>query len=188
MKVYIAADHAGFELKERLREYVGALGFSVIDCGAFAYNPDDDYPDFIRKAAEAVANNPQKSFGIVIGGSGQGEAMVANRYPHVRAAVYYGGNRKIVDLASEHNDANVLSLGARFVDIGEAKAVVRAWLLNHHSLAERHKERIEKIENVSREAAYLVLAQQRMDFLRRTWKVIRRRVKRMTSGLTSRGR
>lgn len=174
MKIYIAADHAGFELKEILRAYVAELGFVVIDCGAFKLDPKDDYPDFIRRASQEVSNNPQKSLGIVIGGSGQGEAMVANRFAHVRAAVYYGGNRKIVDLAREHNNANVLSLGARFVSVREAKAVVRAWLLNHHSIAERHKERIEKIESVSREAAYLLFAQERMDFVRRMGRSFKR--------------
>lgn len=148
MKVYIAADHAGYALKESLIPYLYSLGFDVEDCGAFSYNPSDDYPDIIKKAASRVSNNPQRSLGIIIGGSGQGEAIVANKYPHVRAAVYYGGNSKIVGLSREHNDANILSLGARFMSVGHAKKVVRTWLMEQYSVAERHKERIRKISHI----------------------------------------
>jgi ribose 5-phosphate isomerase B len=161
MNIYLATDHAGFERKETIKRYVMELGFAVHDCGALVYDEGDDYPDFIKKAAEAVSNNPQKSLAIIFGGSGQGEAMVANRYPHVRATVYYGGNTKIVELSREHNHANVLSIGARFVDDNEARAVVRAWLLGHYTLAPRHKRRIEKLEGVSERVAYLMLAQER---------------------------
>lgn len=151
--VYIAADHAGFALKQALTPFLEQLGFVVIDCGAYRLDPTDDYPDYVRKAASAVSDNPQKHFGIVIGGSGQGEAMVANKFPHVRATVYYGGDTEIISLSREHNDANVLSLGARFLTTQQAKKVVRSWLLNQYSLGERHKQRIHKIEYIEYESA-----------------------------------
>lgn len=148
MKIYFATDHAGFKLKEALVSYVGQLGFEVQDFGAHDYAPEDDYPDYVKKAAEAVSNNPQKSLAIILGGSGEGEAIVANKYPHVRAVAYYGGNPAIITLSREHNDANILSLGANFMDEYEGKRAVRQWLLGHYSLAERHKRRIEKIEKI----------------------------------------
>jgi ribose 5-phosphate isomerase B len=90
MKIYLAADHRGFELKEKIKEWLKDWGYEYEDMGAFEYNKDDDYPDFVSKAAEAVANDPERSRGIILGGSGQGEAMVANRYEGVRGAVFYG--------------------------------------------------------------------------------------------------
>lgn len=154
MKIYLATDHAGFELKEKLKEFLTEQGYDVEDCGAFEMNSDDDYPDFIKIAAKKVSacehGNPLTSsgqkqcVGIVFGGSGQGEAMVANRYKHVRAAVYYGGAPKIITLSREHNDANILSLGARFVTEGEAKKAVALWLKTPFTKKERHLRRIHK--------------------------------------------
>jgi ribose 5-phosphate isomerase B len=148
MKIYFATDHAGYELKEVLVPYVKQLGFEVEDCGAHGYDPEDDYPDYIAKAARKVSENPQKTLGIILGGSGEGEAMVANKFAHVRATAYYGGNPEIITLSREHNDANMLSLGAMFLDVYEAKRAVKQWLLGHYSLADRHKRRIEKIEDI----------------------------------------
>lgn len=113
--------------------------------GVFEYNKDDDYPDFISKAAEKVSANPDNSKGIILGGSGQGEAMVANRYPNVRAVVYYGFNEEIIKLSREHNDANILSLGASFLDDETAKKAIKLWLETSFSGEERHKRRISKI-------------------------------------------
>lgn len=146
MKIYLATDHAGYELKEKLKIYLGELGYEVEDKGAFSYDPDDDYPDFISKAAQAVSEDPENSRGIILGGSGQGEDMVADKFPGVRAAVYYGGPIEIVELAREHNDANVLSLGARFVTEDEAKQAVKVFLETAFSNEERHIRRIDKIE------------------------------------------
>lgn len=144
--VYLATDHAGFELKERVLAYLREeLGYEVIDCGAEVYDQLDDYPDFISKAAAAVAEDPERR-GIIFGGSGQGEAMAANRYRGVRAAVYYGGPEEIVTLSREHNNANMLSLGARFVTEAEAKTVVTKWLELSFSAAERHQRRITKLD------------------------------------------
>ena len=129
MKIYIGADHAGFELKETLKKFLLELGHEVEDKGAFKYEPEDDYPDFILPVAKAVEQSQgAKVRGIVIGGSGQGEAMCANRVKGVRAAVYYGGDFEIVRLSRAHNNANVLALGARMMDDELAKKAVKLWL------------------------------------------------------------
>ncbi len=145
MKIYIGTDHAGFELKEMLVVFLRELGHEVEDMGAHSYEALDDYPDFIRPVAEAVAGDTEAR-GIIIGGSGQGEAMCANRVSGARAAVYYGGPFDIAVLSREHNDANILSLGARFVDEDEAKEVVRVWLETPFGGEEKHARRIAKID------------------------------------------
>lgn len=143
MRVYLAADHAGFALKGVLLEMLRAEGHEAVDLGASALDSADDYPDYIMPLAERVAADPS-AFGIVLGGSGQGEAMAANRIKGARAAVFYGGTRDIVRLAREHNDANILSLGARFVSEDEAREAVRIFLATPFSGEERHTRRIAK--------------------------------------------
>ncbi len=143
-KVFFAADHAGFELKNALLAYVrDELGYAVEDMGAFEFDPIDDYPDFMTPCARQVAETPD-ALGVILGGSGQGEAMVANRIPGARAALYYGGTFDIPKLAREHNDANILSLGARFLSEMEAKAAVDIFLSTAFSGDERHVRRIAK--------------------------------------------
>ncbi len=144
MKIYFASDHAGFELKEKLKEFLKEKGYEVEGLGDFVYDEQDDYPDFILKAAQAVAEN-EGSKGIVLGGSGQGEAIAANKVKGVRAVVYYGGPEEIIKLSRKHNDANILSLGARFLSEEEAKKAVELWLKTDFSEEERHKRRIKKI-------------------------------------------
>ena len=144
MKIGLAADHAGYELKEELKDFIESMGHTVKDFGATELDEDDDYPDFIQPAAEAVANEKVDK-AIVLGGSGQGEAMVANRIKGVRAAVFYGGIRNIIRLSREHNDANILSLGAGFIDEETAKEVVQMWLEADFSDEERHARRIKKL-------------------------------------------
>jgi ribose 5-phosphate isomerase B len=147
MKIYFAADHAGFEMKNELLKFVKELGFETEDCGAYELNQNDDYPEFVKKAAGAVSLAPQAARAIVLGGSGQGEDMVADKFSNVRSAEYYGGNLEIIKLSREHNDANVLSLGARFLNLDEAKEAVKLWLETPFSGDERHKRRIGEIEN-----------------------------------------
>ena len=155
MKIYFASDHAGFELKNELFAFVrDGLHFEVEDCGAFENNPNDDYPAFIAAAAHAVSHDVLNGIGnrgIVLGGSGEGEAIVANKFSGVRAAVYYGGSLDIVRLSREHNDANVLSLGARFISIDDAKNAIRLWLETPFSGEERHIRRIAQIETIAHE-------------------------------------
>jgi ribose 5-phosphate isomerase B len=145
MKIYIGTDHAGDELKQKLVPFIQLLGYEAVDFGAHEYNENDDYPDFIAPVAKAVSEDASAR-GIILGGSGQGEAMTANRFPNVRAAVYYGGTLDIVRLSREHNDANILSLGARFLSEEEAKGAVELWLSTAFPGGERHERRIEKIE------------------------------------------
>jgi len=145
MTIYFASDHAGFEMKKALMMFVKELGFKVEDCGAFEMNPEDDYPEFVKKAAQKISDDPKNSRAIILGGSGQGEDMVADKFPNVRSAEYYGGNLEIVRLSREHNDANVLSLGARFLSISEAKEAIKIWLETKFSEEERHKRRNKEI-------------------------------------------
>ncbi len=143
MKIYLAGDHAFFELKEKLAAELTARDHHVEDLGSHVLDADDDYPDTVSLCAARVAREPG-SFGIVGGGSGQGEAMVANRTKGIRAAVFYGGPMHIVRLAREHNDANVLSLGARFMSVEEALEAVELFLGTAFSGDARHIRRIEK--------------------------------------------
>lgn len=149
MKIYIATDHGGYDMKEALASYVEKdLGYVVADMGAHQLDTNDDYPDFISLAATEVSHDPSGSLGIILGGSGQGEAIVANRFPNVRCTVYYGGSLDIIKLSREHNNANMLSLGARFMTLEEAKAAVKLWLSTAFTSEERHLRRIKKIEKI----------------------------------------
>lgn len=144
MKIYIGSDHAGYELKEKLKAYMQTLNIEVIDKGAFNLDNEDDYPDFIIPVAEAIAKDSE-SFGIIIGGSGEGEQISANKVDGVRAIEFYGGNLEIVKLGREHNDANILSLGARFITEDEAKNAILLFMNTPFTNDERHVRRIEKI-------------------------------------------
>lgn len=176
--IYIGSDHRGFALKEKIKEWLKEWGYQYEDMGAFEYNKDDDYPDFVKKAAEKVSQDPNNSRAIVLGATGQGEAMAANRYKEVRVAVFYGPpfqfkkiswakwllfgsgyiamaqnlefhvTQELIKLSREHNDSNVLSLGAAFIDESAAKKVIKLWLNTPFSNEERHKRRINKIDNV----------------------------------------
>ena len=155
-KVYIGTDHAGFVMKEKLVPFIKKLGYEVTDCGAFRYDDLDDYPDFVAPVAKAVSLNPEHIRGIILGGSGQGEAIVANRFPNVRAIVYYGRGGLFkdamltIELGRGHNDSNVLSLGARMINFSQAKKAVELWLKTDFSNGERHLRRIKKIETVTK--------------------------------------
>ena len=161
MKVYLGTDHAGFDFKEKIKAFLKGEGHEVVDCGADVYDKDDDYPVFIGRAAKCVSDDPG-SRGIVFGGSGQGEAIVANRFSGVRCALFYGprvavsaidaeGKRsddsfELLRLTRGHNDANMLSLSARFLTEEEAIAAVKIFLESPFSGGVRHKRRIDMIE------------------------------------------
>lgn len=145
VKIFLASDHAGFELKQKLVDFLMQEGHEVEDMGPTRLNPADDYPDYIGPCARRVADT-EESMGIVVGMSGQGEAMAANRVRGVRAAVYYGGPQEILKLSRQHNDANVLSFGARFVTADEAAKAAQLWLNTHFEHDERHQRRIVKMD------------------------------------------
>jgi ribose 5-phosphate isomerase B len=164
MKIYLGADHAGFELKEKIKAFLSEKGYDTKDCGAFEFNKDDDYPDFISKVSEKVSSDPENSRGIIFGGSGQAEAMLANKFRNIRCALFYSpaiptstidavGTQsvdpfEIIKLTRTHNDANILSLGARFLKQEEAINAVNLWLEAPFSNAERHIRRINKIKEI----------------------------------------
>lgn len=147
--IYIASDHAGFELKKAIIEYLEAKGDKVEDCGPLEFDPQDDYPDFIAPCAQKVAGNPG-SLGIILGMSGNGEQICANKVKGIRAALYYGGDLSIIKLSREHNNANVLSLGAKFLTIEQVKEAIDLWLGTAFSNDERHIRRLKKISQLEK--------------------------------------
>lgn len=144
MKIVLATDHAGFDLKNHVKEFLTKTGHQVEDFGAYEYDALDDYPDYILPAARVVGSS-SNTFGIIFGGSGQGEAMAANRVYGVRAVVYYDGPKKIVELSRQHNNANILSLGARFISKEKAIEVIELWLKTPFA-GDRHLKRIKKLD------------------------------------------
>lgn len=151
MFVYLASDHAGFELKEEIKNYLKNhyQNFEIKDFGAFAFDAADDYPDFInpciKEFKDKISTN-EVGYAFVFGGSGTGEAICANRFSGVRALVFNGNSLDIVRLARQHNDANVMSFGARFVDVELAKNAAKIFLETKKDESPRHKIRIEKID------------------------------------------
>lgn len=144
-KIFIGADHAGFEAKAQLITYLKGLEFTVEDLGNTKNDLNDDYPDFIIPVAKAVIENPG-SRGIVIGGSGQGEAMAANKIKGIRAALVY--DEYSASMSRAHNDANVAAFGARVTEIPKMKELVERWLSAPFTKEDRHQRRIEKLNNI----------------------------------------
>lgn len=142
MRVYLGSDHAGFELKTRLIEWLASAGHEPVDCGPQAYAHDDDYPPYVMRAAHGVAGDPG-SLGIVIGGSGNGEQIAANKVSGVRAALVW--SEETARLARLHNDANVLSLGARMHPVTDAIAFTQVFLATEFSGEARHVRRLAMI-------------------------------------------
>ena len=152
MTLYLATDHAGFELKENIKSYLEEKGLEVYDCGALTFEDGDNYPEYMARAAEKVQEDAMHapSMAVIFGGSGVGEAIVANRFRHVRAVVYAGGPLDVIKVSREHNDTNVLSIGARFVAANEARQAVDLFLSTAFSHDERHAERVIQIDEVSK--------------------------------------
>jgi ribose 5-phosphate isomerase B len=164
MKVFIGTDHSGLDLKNNLKAFLEKEGYEVEDCGAYEYDKDDDYPDSSSKTAEKVSKDPENSRGIVIGGSGQGEAMTANKYKGVRCAIFYtpavpvsaadiSGRKstdpfEIIKLTREHNNSNMLSISARFLTEEQAKTAVKLFLESSFPGDPRHARRVEKIKKI----------------------------------------
>lgn len=162
MRIALTTDHAGYEALQKLQIFLEQQGHQCINFGPKHYDPADDYPDFIYPAAQAIANGDVEA-AIIMGSSGQGEAMVANRLRGVRAAVFYGpanppgaidadgslptDDLEILRLSRQHNLANVLSLGARFLDQPTIEKAVTTWLATPYSDVERHLRRVGKIDH-----------------------------------------
>ncbi len=165
MTIYLGTDHAGFELKEKVKTFLSAKGYRVEDCGAFSYSEHDDYPDTISPAVDNVSKNPQ-DLGIIFGSSGQGEAIVANKYPNVRAVVFYGPYTpqssidvtgqtstdpfEIVKLTRVHNNANILSVGAHITNPEDALKAIELFIQTPFSNEERHTRRVQKIRDLEK--------------------------------------
>ena len=161
MKIAVTTDHAGYEALKELKDWLSTQGHEVVDYGPTEYDSADDYPDYMFPAAEAVANGECEA-GVILGGSGQGEAMAANRIPGVRCAVFYTpaiaketidaeGNRsddpyEILRLSRQHNHANVLSLSSRFLNQAEMQQAISVWLETPYSEDERHIRRVRKLD------------------------------------------
>ena len=147
--IVLASDHAGFALKEAVKTFLKSEGYNTLDVGAHELVEGDDYPVYMAAAAMKVAEDLTGSTkAIIFGATGEGEAIVANRFPGVRAAVWNGGNEEIVELSRKHNDANVLSIGAHFVDEKTCLHITELWLTTEFSEEERHKRRIAEIDNI----------------------------------------
>lgn len=163
MKIAVASDHAGFAKLKDLSEYLESLGHEIHDFGPKSLNKDDDYPDFIIPAARSVASGESEK-GIILGGSGQGEAMAANKVKGIRCTVFYGpavprgvvdangrvshDPYEIVRLSRQHNDANMISLAARFVTLEDMRKVIELWLETNFDSEQRNSRRIGKINEL----------------------------------------
>ncbi|GGM18387.1 MULTISPECIES: ribose-5-phosphate isomerase [Micromonospora] len=142
MRVYLGSDHAGFELKVHLANHLATQGYDVVDVGPHAFDPDDDYPAFCLHTGDRVVAD-QGSLGVVIGGSGNGEQIAANKVPGVRAALAW--NVETAQLSRQHNDANIVAVGARQHTLDEATALVEAFLGTPFSGNDRHARRIAQV-------------------------------------------
>ena len=167
MKIYLATDHTGIELKNKVKDFLQIEGYEPVDCGAYTYDKDDDYPDFIHIAAQGVSKDPLNSKGIIFGGSGQGEAMTANKSKNVRCALFYtpaipvhainieGAKStdpfEMLKLTRDHNDANMLSIGFRFVKDDDVLKAVKIFLTATGPSSPRHLRRINKISKIEEE-------------------------------------
>lgn len=147
MRVYLGADHAGYELKQVIIEHLRSTGHEPVDCGAFGYDPDDDYPAFCIAAAQKTVADPG-SLGIVLGGSGNGEQIAANKVPGARCALAW--SVETASLAREHNDAQLMGLGARMHSQSDALAIVDAFVNTPWSKGERHQRRIDILSEFER--------------------------------------
>ena len=146
MKIYLGTDHAGFELKEELKKFLENLDYEIEDMGAYEFSATDDYPDFAFPVVKAVAEDTENRRGIILGGTGIGNGMIANKVKGLRAGVVY--DEYSAKMSRKHNDANVMALGARTLSVEKAKKLVKIWLDTPFSNEERHKRRIEKIKKL----------------------------------------
>jgi ribose 5-phosphate isomerase B len=155
MKIFVGSDHAGYGLKEKLVASLKVAGHEVIDKGAIEYNEGDDYPDFVIPVAKEVSSDPDNVRGIILGATGQAEAFTANKFPHVRGVVYYGKSECVVDdeadvivRSRQHNNSNLLSLGARYLTEEDMINTVNIWLNTAYGGGEKHIRRLAKVDAI----------------------------------------
>ncbi len=158
MKIFISTDHAGYVLKEELVLALTAQGHEIVDKGAYGYNEGDDFPDFVIPLAREVSqnSNPDLARGIILGATGEAEAFTANKFPHVRAVVYYGKSTSVVvddevDIivrSRTHHNTNVLILGARFFTHESILEAVTTWLSTPFEAGEKHLRRLAKVDAI----------------------------------------
>lgn len=146
LTLHLGTDHAGLKEKDVIRDWLRSFGWSVVDHGTNQIDDQDDFPDFIAPASAAVSRAPLTNRAVIFGGSGQGEAMLANRFPGVRAVVCYYFNPEIIKLSRLHNDSNVLSFGARFMAVEEMKLALEIWLKTPVEADPKRARRNQKIE------------------------------------------
>ncbi|HEY4518393.1 MAG TPA: RpiB/LacA/LacB family sugar-phosphate isomerase [Candidatus Paceibacterota bacterium] len=146
MKLIIGADHAGYELKEKLKPWLASLGHEVVDVGAYVLDTEDDYPDFVKPLVEEVLKDHNEIRGVFCAGSGEGEGIAANRNAHIRAVVYNSNDLALIERTRVDNNSNVLCIGSRFVNEEEAKQAIEKWLATPFDSASRHARRLAKID------------------------------------------
>ena len=145
-KIYISGDHVGFKLKKKIKEFLEKKGFEVKDFGPYKYEKRDDYPDFVIPMARALIKD-KNIRGVIIAGSGQGEAIATNKIKGIHTALYHGGNTKIVKASRAHDNSNILSFGSRFVTENEAKKAINIFLKTNFEKG-RHKRRVDKVDKL----------------------------------------
>jgi len=148
-KIYIAGDHAGYYDKEKIKAFLEKKGFSIIDFGPSSYNKKDDYPDFVIPLAKKLSKT-RNAGGIIIAGSGVGEAIASNKIKNIRAFAFHGDNTKIVKTSREHDDTNVLAMGSRLVSLPIMKRAIDVWLKTPFKKG-RHKRRLNKIAKMTKQ-------------------------------------
>lgn len=146
--IYLGADHRGFELKEKLKNFLKEEGYEFEDLGNTVYDLADDYPDFGAAVAQKVAEKPNENRGILLCGSGVGMDVVTNKFKGVRSALVWSDNEALVKQSRQHDDSNVLSLPADYLTEDQAKKIVKLWLETPFSKEERHQRRIQKIKEL----------------------------------------
>lgn len=147
MTIFIAADHRGFELKNKIIEYLHEINIRIEDLGNYQYDPQDDYPDYARKVAQAVLQNMVEFFGIVICGSGVGVSIVANRFPGIRCAI--GFKKEQVIHARENDSVNVLALPSDYIDFETTKELIDVFLKTQPKQEEKYTRRIKELDTIS---------------------------------------
>ena len=155
MKIFIGTDHAGYGLKDKLVTSLKEQGHEVVDKGAYEYDETDDYPDFSIAVAREISKNSDGSMGIILGATGEAEAITANKFPHVRAIVYYGEAPRVVDdeaniiiRSRDHNNSNILCLAVRYLTEEMALKAMNLWLKTSYGGGEKHIRRLSKIDKI----------------------------------------